>query len=50
MIGRPDQSEAAPYYWTYINEVPGDSPLSVMDDQYHEAEDLFHAISDEKST
>ena len=50
MIGRPHESEAAPYYWTYINEVPGENPLSVMNDQLSESETVFDAISEEKSS
>lgn len=49
MIGRPHESEAAPYYFTYINEIPGDDPLIVMDSQLEEVETLFSAISEEQS-
>lgn len=31
MTGRPAATEAAPYYFTYIDQVPGDDPLRVMD-------------------
>jgi hypothetical protein len=49
MIGRPETSEAAPYYFTYINQVPGDNPLRVMETQLGEALAMFAAISEEKS-
>ncbi len=49
MIGRPHESEAAPYYWTYINQAPGENPVSLIDDQLAEVQELFHAITDEQS-
>lgn len=49
MIGRPETSEAAPYYFTYINQVPGDNPLRVMETQLGEVLAMFAAISEEKS-
>lgn len=49
MIGRPHHSEAAPYYWTYINEAPGENPLALMNDQLSEAEQFFDAITSEHS-
>ena len=47
MIPRPDGAEAAPYYFTYINQVEGNDPLSVMERQINEP--LLGAISEEKS-
>ena len=49
MLGRPHQSEAAPYYFTYINEIPSDDPLIVMESQLEEVQTLFSAIPEEKS-
>ncbi len=49
MTGRPEASEAAPYYFTYINQVLGDNPLRVMETQLGEAQSIFGAISEEKS-
>jgi hypothetical protein len=49
MTGRPETSEAAPYYFTYINQVPGDNALRVMETQLGEALTMFGAISEEKS-
>jgi hypothetical protein len=30
MLGRPEPQEAAPYYFTYIDAVAGDDPLSIL--------------------
>jgi DinB superfamily len=49
MIGRPESSEAGPYYFTYINQVDGDNPLRVIEDQLDEALSVFGGISDKKS-
>src|SRR2546427_5993791 len=47
MIPRPQTAEAAPYYFTYINQVTGDDPLGALENQLEEA--LFSEISEEKS-
>jgi uncharacterized damage-inducible protein DinB len=49
MIGRPQGTEAAPYYFTYINQVTGDDPLGALEGQLEEALTLFSGISEEKS-
>lgn len=49
MIGRPEKSEAAPYYFTYIDEVPGNDPLSAMRSQIGDVEALCSSISDDRS-
>jgi uncharacterized damage-inducible protein DinB len=49
MIGRPETSEAAPYYSTYINQVQGDDILAVLETQSREAAAFFSSISEEKS-
>lgn len=49
MIGRPEISEAAPYYFTYINQVQGDNPLRVIEAQLDEALPLLAGITEEKS-
>ncbi len=49
MIGRPESSEAGPYYFTYINQVTGDNPLRVIESQLDEGLSLFRTISEEKS-
>ena len=47
MIPRPAADDAAPYYFTYINQVTGDDPLAVLEAQLNEP--LLSAISEEKS-
>ena len=49
MIGRPENSEAAPYYFTYINQVQGDNPLRVMEAQLDEALPILAGITEDKS-
>jgi hypothetical protein len=49
MIGRPQDSEAAPYYFTYINLVQGDDPQAVMDAQLDKVETILSAIPEQKS-
>jgi hypothetical protein len=49
MIGRPETTEAAPYYFTYINQVTGDDPLATLESQLPESLNFFLTISNEKS-
>jgi len=49
MIGRPSEAEAAPYFFTYINQVAGDDPLAVVETQLEEAMALFAGISEDAS-
>jgi uncharacterized damage-inducible protein DinB len=49
MIGRPESNEAAPYYFTYINQVKGDDPAGTMESQLEAALSFFAGISEEKS-
>src|ERR1700724_4482828 len=52
MNGRPQPSEAAPYYFTYIDQVAGGDGGSIEDQLEHQLEEvlaLFSGISDEKS-
>ena len=49
MIGRPQPSEAAPYYFTYINLVQGDDPQAVMDTQLDKVESILSSITAERS-
>ncbi len=49
MIGRPQENEAAPQYFTYINQVKGDDPLAAIDRQLEESLRSFSAISEAKS-
>jgi hypothetical protein len=47
MIPRPAPTEAAPYYFTYINSVTGDDPLAALEAQLNEP--LLSSVSEEKS-
>ena len=49
MIGRPSSSEAAPYYFNYINRVTGDDILSTLQSQLDQMLPLLRTISEEKS-
>lgn len=49
MIGRPSSTEAAPYYFTYINQVVGEDPLSTIEKQLEDSLVFFSTISEEKS-
>jgi DinB family protein len=48
-IGRPQEDEAAPYYFTYINRIAGDDVLSVLEGQWEESLTFVPMISEEKS-
>jgi hypothetical protein len=49
VIGRPHGTEAAPYYFTYIDQVPGDDLLGTLERQLDGCLALFSEISEEKS-
>jgi hypothetical protein len=49
MIGRPESSEAGPYYFTYIDQAPGDDPLAAIETQLDESLAFFSGISEQKS-
>lgn len=49
MIGRPQEIEAAPYYFTYINQVPGNDAPAVIKSQLEESLAFFSGISEQKS-
>ncbi|HKF53679.1 MAG TPA: DinB family protein [Candidatus Acidoferrales bacterium] len=48
-IGRPNSDEAAPYYFTYINQVVDEDVVSLLEKQCEEAPAFFGKISAEKS-
>lgn len=48
-IGRPNSDEAAPYYFTYIRQVPDEDVISLLEAQSQEAPEFFESISAEKS-
>jgi hypothetical protein len=49
MRARPVAGDAAPYYFTYIDQVKGDDCLASMTAQLDEALAVFATISEEKS-
>src|SRR5581483_9109578 len=49
MIGRPETTEAAPYYFNYINQVTGDDPVRSIEAQLQESPAFLRSISEEKS-
>ena len=49
MIGRPQETEAAPYYFTYINQVKGEDPVAAMESQLDDSLRFFSGISEQKS-
>ncbi len=49
MIGRPQPTEAAPYYFRYIEQVPGDDIRGIISEQLDDAMALFSTISEEAS-
>jgi DinB family protein len=49
MIGRPETTEAASYYFTYINQISGDDVLAVLEFQLPQSLGFFDTISEEKS-
>ncbi len=49
MIGRPEPSEAAPYYFTYIDQVEGADAGAALESQLEQAAGLLAGISEEQS-
>lgn len=49
MIGRPQPEEAAAYYFTYIDQAPGEDPLALLESQRMEMPPFFATISEEQS-
>ncbi len=50
MTGRPLQSEAAHFFWKYIDRVEGDEPVAALEQQLVTAMALFEGLSEERST
>ncbi len=48
-MSRPQATEAAPYYLTYIDRVSGDNIVDVMKLQLDDTAEIFAGISEEKS-
>ena len=49
MTGRPSPSEAAPYYFNYINRVSGDNILRTLEMQLDETLPLLRSVAEDKS-
>jgi len=49
MTGRPDRTEAAPYYFRYIDLVQGEDVLARLDSQLEETPGFLSRIGEEKS-
>jgi len=49
MIGRPLDTEAAPHYFTYINQVSGANILQVLREQLDQSIALLSGITEERS-
>ena len=49
MRGRPRSSDAAEYYFKYIDQVTTEDVVAVMEEQLDEADELFAPISEEES-
>lgn len=49
MLGRPQPTEAASYYYTYIDRVPSDDIVDVLARQLNESVDFLSEISEEQS-
>ena len=49
MTGRPRPGEAAPYYFTYIDQVSGDDVLKVLDEQLTTLLPKLKGISEDQS-
>lgn len=49
MIGRPERTEAEPYYFRYIDQVPGDDVLAVLASQLEEMPEYLSGVSEERS-
>ena len=49
ITARPEKTEAAPYYFKYIDQVAGDDILAVLEAQLKETPAFMAAISEEKS-
>jgi hypothetical protein len=49
MLGRPQETEAAPYYFTYIDRVMGEDGLLAIENQLEDALAFFSGITEEKS-
>jgi hypothetical protein len=49
MIGIPERTEAAEYYFNYISRIKSDDVVKVLEDQIEETTKFLRGISEEKS-
>jgi hypothetical protein len=49
MSARPQAHEAAPYYFLYIDQAPGDDPTALIGSQLDESLEFFSGISEARS-
>src|SRR5688572_30316979 len=49
MIGRPERSEAAPYYFKYIDRISSDNITGVLETQLDDSIQFLGGISEQKS-
>jgi hypothetical protein len=49
MIGIPERTESAEYYFKYIDRIKDRDILGRLEEQLHEVETFLHGISEEKS-
>jgi|SRR5690242_1547281 len=49
MQGRPQRAEAAPYYFTYIDQVSGNDAIAAIDSQLEPALTFLSNVTEEKS-
>lgn len=49
MNGRPQPEEAAPYYFTYIDQVPNEDALAALESQLDECLPFFSTIAEAQS-
>jgi hypothetical protein len=48
-MSRPERTEAAAYYFTYIDRIPEDDIVGVMERQLEDVGKILTSISEEKS-
>jgi DinB superfamily len=49
MLGRPEKTEAAPYYFTYIDRITTDDPVAAIENQLPDALGFFAGITEKTS-
>lgn len=49
MLGSPERTETAPYYFTYIDRIKTDNIVHLLETQLHETEEFLRGISEQQS-